>query len=210
MKDKTLPRTKIDFDMEFTGLHQRTSPISIGLVVEHRKASFYAEFTDYKKSQVNAWLRKHVINNLVLTADDDFDETALLNGAYGAQNVNVRGTHAEITSALLMWLASVHEQFGAIEFWSDCLSYDWVLLAELIADMSEGYPQLPEGVFYLPFDIFPLFRAVGVDPDITREDFAPADEMLARIARKHNALWDAMTIQRCREELEVLMGGDRP
>jgi hypothetical protein len=41
-----MSKTKIFFDTEFTGLHQGTTLISIGLISECGK-TFYAEFTDY-------------------------------------------------------------------------------------------------------------------------------------------------------------------
>jgi hypothetical protein len=56
---------KIFFDTEFTGLHKNTTLISIGLISEDGK-TFYAEFTDYDKSQVDSWLQENVINNLVM------------------------------------------------------------------------------------------------------------------------------------------------
>ena len=56
---------KIFFDTEFTGLHQNTTLISIGLISECGK-TFYAEFTDYDKSQIDDWLQENVINNLIL------------------------------------------------------------------------------------------------------------------------------------------------
>lgn len=43
---------RIFFDTEFTGLHKDTSLISIGLVSENGQ-KFYAEITDYDKSQIN-------------------------------------------------------------------------------------------------------------------------------------------------------------
>ena len=45
-------KTKIFFDMEFTGLHQKTTLISIGLIAEDGR-TFYAEFNDYDKSQLD-------------------------------------------------------------------------------------------------------------------------------------------------------------
>lgn len=54
----------IYFDMEFTGLHQNTTPISIGLISECGKYSFYAEFTDFNQSQCDDWINKNVIDNL--------------------------------------------------------------------------------------------------------------------------------------------------
>ena len=50
-------------DSEFTGLHQNTTLISIGLVSECGK-TFYAEFNDYDFNQVDDWLKENVINNL--------------------------------------------------------------------------------------------------------------------------------------------------
>ena len=55
--------TKIFFDTEFTGLHQNTSLISIGLISEDGK-EFYAEVSDFDKTQVNEWLEENVIKNL--------------------------------------------------------------------------------------------------------------------------------------------------
>ena len=54
---------KLFFDTEFTGLHQHTTLISLGIVSEHGD-KFYAEFIDYDKNQVNEWIRENVINNL--------------------------------------------------------------------------------------------------------------------------------------------------
>ena len=54
---------KLFFDMEFTGLRQNTTPISIGIVSEDGKR-FYAEFTDYDESQCDDWIKENVIKKL--------------------------------------------------------------------------------------------------------------------------------------------------
>jgi hypothetical protein len=51
--------TKIFFDTEFTGLHQNTTLISIGLISECGK-EFYAELTDYDVTQIDDWLKQNV------------------------------------------------------------------------------------------------------------------------------------------------------
>lgn len=48
--------TKLFFDFEFTGLRQNTTPISLGVYAENGH-TFYAEFTDYDKDQIDDWLR---------------------------------------------------------------------------------------------------------------------------------------------------------
>lgn len=54
---------RIFFDMEFTGLHQRTSLISIGCVSEDGQ-HFYAELDDFDLSQVDDWIQENVIDHL--------------------------------------------------------------------------------------------------------------------------------------------------
>jgi hypothetical protein len=183
---------KIFFDTEFTGLHQKTTLISIGLISEDGK-TFYGEFIDYDKSQIDDWLQKNVINNLYLENKPQqiIDSPLIRKEKRLLDNVKWRGTSDEIKKYLELWLS----QFEKIEIWSDCLSYDWVLFNDLIADYSSGYPQLPKNINYIPFDICTLFKIKGIDPDINRENFANIE------TKKHNALEDAKVIKLCYEKL---------
>ena len=54
----------IYFDTEFTGLHQKTTLISIGLVADNG-ATFYAELSDYDRTQCDDWIKKNVIAKLL-------------------------------------------------------------------------------------------------------------------------------------------------
>ena len=60
MKNKN---TICTLDFEFTGLHIKTTPISIGLITDcgHK---FYAEFNDYDKTQCDDWITENVIKKL--------------------------------------------------------------------------------------------------------------------------------------------------
>jgi hypothetical protein len=162
--------TKLFFDTEFTGLHQNTTLVSIGIVSECGK-SFYAELTDYDKSQVDDWLQKNVIDNLLIPLDLGVDFFV--------------GDTEYIKGNLTQWLS----QFESVEFWSDCLSYDWVLFNQIFGHAFN----IPKNVCYIPFDICTLFKVNGVDPDINREEFAGISEG----SKKHNALWDAEVIKAC-------------
>ncbi len=133
---------KLFLDTEFTGLHQNTTLISIGIIAESG-ISFYAEFNDYDKSQVTPWIEQNVISHL----------------NYAGQQ-----PRAEIVEALKIWLA----QFEVIEIWSDCLAYDWVLFCELFG----GAMNLPKNIYYIPFDLCTLMLIVGINPDSNRETFA--------------------------------------
>lgn len=172
---------KIFFDTEFTGLHQNTTLISIGMVTENGE-KFYAEFTDYDKTQVDGWLKENVIDNLLLIPHG--------NNKYVADKFNgieVRGSTIEIKVELEKWLS----QFDKVEMWSDCLAYDWVLFCQLFGHAFN----IPKNVYYIPFDICTLMFAKGIDADINREEFAEVE------GTKHNALHDAEIIKLCYEKL---------
>ena len=174
---------KVFFDTEFTGLHQNTTLISIGMVTENGE-KFYAEFTDYDKTQVDSWLKENVIDNLLLIPHG--------NNKYVADKFNgieVRGSTIEIKVELEKWLS----QFDKVEIWSDCLAYDWVLFCQIFGNAFS----IPKNVYYIPFDICTLFKIKGIDPDINREEFANMKDG----SQKHNALWDAKVIKRCFELL---------
>lgn len=178
-------RTKIFFDTEFTGLHQNTTLISIGMVAETGE-KFYAEFTDYDKSQVDDWLRENVIEKLKFNK--------LPNDGYSfdwdLKNYQFKAAKLSIKERIEIWL----EQFGEVEMWSDCLSYDWVLFCQLFGHAFN----IPKNVYYIPFDICTLFKMRGIDPDINREQYAFNQ---AAHKDKHNALHDAEVIMECYKQL---------
>jgi hypothetical protein len=167
---------KVFFDTEFTGLHQNTTLISIGLIAETGEA-FYAELNDYDKNQIDNWLQINVIDNL----------TGLKGLAPDV--VFACGDSGHVCKELSSWLA----QFDSVEMWSDCLAYDWVLFNQLWGHAFN----IPKNVYYIPFDICTLFKIKNIDPDINRERFIewPDSE------NKHNALWDARVIKACYEKL---------
>src|ERR1035437_7527342 len=109
---------KIFLDTEFTGLHQKTTLISLATVAESGE-EFYAEFTDYDRTQINDWLNKNIISNLWITNNQTFDRSQ--NGTY------LKGDRITIKESLQRWLG----QFEGVEIWADVLAYDWVLFCEL-------------------------------------------------------------------------------
>lgn len=180
---------KCFLDLEFTGLHQHTTPISIGIVDEQGKM-FYAEFNDYDKDQVDEWIQANVINNLIMSDNDCYLRKSKYN------DVTMKGSKDAIASELSKWL----KQYDNVEIWSDCLAYDWVLFNQLFG----GAFKIPSNVYYIPFDICTLFKIKGVDPDINREEFAGhywSNPDTTTHHPKHNALWDAKIIKRCYDRL---------
>lgn len=168
---------KIFFDTEFTGLHQNTTLISIGLVAEDGR-TFYAEFTDYDKTQVDDWIQENVIKNLLFDNKICKDRKHLDNiDVWVVGNTNV------VKNDLENWLS----QFDKIEMWSDCLSYDWVLFNQLWGHAFN----IPGNIYYIPFDLCTLFKVKGIDPDINRESFCGVK------GNKHNSLHDAYVIKAC-------------
>ena len=207
---------KVFFDTEFTGLHQNTTLISIGLISENDD-TFYAEFNDYDKSQCDKWIKENVLSNLKLPAPEpDEDEYFVWSGgASKVKNVEMRGDSSKVAQYLNDWfqdilggpLSWVDYSDGEkpaeitepkIELWSDCLSYDFVLFNQLWGHAFN----IPKCVYYIPFDICTLFKIAGVDPDINRERFAGC----GLSNEKHNALWDAKVIKKCYYRLMLQYG----
>ncbi|MEZ2661424.1 3'-5' exoribonuclease domain-containing protein [Aneurinibacillus aneurinilyticus] len=171
---------KVFFDTEFTGLHKNTTLISIGLVAEDGR-TFYAESTEYDKSQIDEWIQKNVLDNLLLN-----DKRPHYNNV-DWDNVRMKDSLNQISIMLSQWLA----KFEKVEMWSDCLAYDWVLLCDLFGHAF----RIPKNVYYIPFDISTLFEAMSIDPDINREEYAGI------AGAKHNALHDALVIKACYEKI---------
>jgi len=157
---------RVYFDTEFTGLHKNTTLISIGMVAEDGQ-ELYLELDDYDRSQVDEWLKENVIVHL--RGGD-----CLVGTKVAARRIKE-------------WLS----QFESVEIWSDCLAYDWVLFNNLFGHAFN----IPQNVYYIPFDICTLFKIKGIDPDINRELFT------ATAGMKHNALHDARVIKHCYDKL---------
>lgn len=184
---------KLFFDTEFTGLHQKTTLISIGMISEDGR-TFYAEISDYDKSQVDDWIRDNVIANLKFSepaeGENEYWMQSKVNAVmslHQAWNLELRETAAEVALNLQEWF----KQFDEVEIWSDCLSYDWVLFNQLFGHAFN----IPKNVYYIPFDICTLMKIKGVDPDINREEYSGIE------GDKHNALHDAKVIKACYERL---------
>lgn len=213
-----MQRTKLFFDTEFTGLHQNTTLISIGIIAETGQI-FYAELSDYDKSQIDEWLQKNVIDNLLMAEPKEGEQeyfsairhfdNPVGEDLYKSYSLQLRCDQKVLQVELGKWLA----QFEQVEMWSDCLSYDWVLFCQIFGHAFS----IPKNVFYIPFDICTLFYERGIDTDINRELFA-ADtnrELFSESGtplffdaegrveqQKHNALWDAKIIRECFAKLD--------
>lgn len=180
-------------DSEFSRLSRDGTFISLGIVAETGE-TFYAEFNDYNRSHIGEWHDKHVLAHLVLV-DGELNQKI--------SSYRIRGSSFKITQHLTLWLNALKYKWAVKQFhtWWDCPAYDWVFFVDLMANKVEGYPQLPSYLFYLPFDILPLFDFVGIDPDISREEFLMANDVELPQGIKHNALYDARVIKLCHEVL---------
>ena len=133
---------RVFFDTEFTGLHKNTTLMSIGLVDEDGR-TYYAELSDYNRTQVDPWLQENVIDNFT-------------------------GELTRSRQTLKLDLQEWFSEYESVEIWSDCLAYDWVLFNDIFG----GAFDIPKNIYYIPFDICTLMKVRGVDPDINREEYA--------------------------------------
>jgi hypothetical protein len=183
--------TKIFFDTEFTGLHQDTTLVSIALVSECGK-TFYAELTDYNKSQFDRCYPAGTLNNLILRKPTG-TEIYSVSYQYGEDNPRFCGSLHNLKYELSIWL----KQFKKVEMWSDCISYDWILFSKIWSNIFK----LPKKIHPIPFDICVLFKVKGMDTNIDREEYS---EIFVDYS-KPNTLLKAMTIRECYLKINKLV-----
>lgn len=175
---------KIFLDSEFTGLHKDTTLISIGLIAEDTR-SFYAEFDDYDKSQVDEWIEDNVIENLFKDKND----------GYKPADVVVYGNKDEISKALNEWLDDFDD---TIEWVSDVSHYDFVLLIDLLVGDALKLPKYISAVCHdINQDIAEYCGISEIDAfDYSREEFLldKFGRVMVIEGRKHNAIYDALVI----------------
>jgi hypothetical protein len=154
-------------DCEFTDLRQSAKFISLALITEDDRF-FYAEFNDYDETNLSDWVKFYVLGNLLMSppkpGEQEFFSMSRVDKdtpLTEKNSIQMRGNTVEITIALTEWL----EQFDQLEIWGDYPAYDWVLFCELFG----GSLNLPDKIYYIPFDLCTLLKLKGIDPDIGRE-----------------------------------------
>ena len=184
---------KLFFDMEFTGLHKETTPISLGIVSEDGK-KFYAEFTDYDESQCNDWITENVTSELLHDTEKWYG---------GIADRQIHGIKKIISYGLKDWL----QQFDGIQFVSDVCHYDFVLLIDLLTNGGTAL-DLPKNISAVCHDLnMDIARYFGVSDceafDMSREqimnDLCGKEDIVS--GDKHNSLYDAEVIRAIYKEI---------
>lgn len=169
--------TRIFLDSEFTGLTSNADLISLALYIDDT-CFFYSEFNDFDTQKLNPWVKDHVMIKLDFLETDELSEIS-------EKIVRMKGSKENIVEQMIIWL----KQFDVIEIWGDVPAYDWVLFCELFG----GAQNIPENIFYAPFDLATIFRLNNLikpvnnyNKDVSRFKYAGAE-----IKDQHHALEDA-------------------
>lgn len=193
---------KLYFDTEFTGLHKNTTLISIGLVAEDNRY-FYAEMTDYNRTQVDEWIQENVISKLKFKTPQKGEvhhKTGVKNkispmgiSTSWGYSIEMQGNQTMVREELTRWL----QQFDTVEWVGDCCHFDFVLLLDLLADHVF---EIPSHVSPTCYDINQALM-VYYDCDsqtafnFSREQLCEYIGANIPTEDKHNALYDAYVIQ---------------
>lgn len=147
--------------------------------------TFYGEFTDYDKNQVDEWIQKNVINNMLYTP--------MLHGCMGGKtNAVCVGDKKKIRQALEEWL----EQFNEVQLVSDVCHYDMVLFADIFGEAFSLPKNVSPCCYDINQDISKVLHCSMMDAfDVSREGLLETWAPEVKIeGNKHNALYDAMVI----------------
>jgi hypothetical protein len=173
---------KIFFDFEFTGLHKLTTPISFAMVAEDGR-SFYAEFTDFDKFQIDPYVQQNVLPKRIL---QDFNVGT--DYQPDSKEVLMKGDIDKIYTAVNKWLSEYKDE--GVQMWGDLLSYDWVLFINIFGNGQA----LPKFIDVIPLDLCTALKLCGEDPHTDRLLFAYGEERLETAKKsQNNALFDAQT-----------------
>ena len=180
------------FDTEFTGLHNGTTLISIGIVSETNE-TFYAEFTDYDESQCDKWIKDNVLSNLMYPSYETEEGYEDWKSAESS-GVAIYGSTKIIKKELIKWLKSFN---SPVEFVADVGYYDFMLLTDLLG-----------GALNLPSYVSPVYHDINQDLafalsceseneafDINREDYLEDVWNIKISGKKHTALHDALVLK---------------
>lgn len=126
MKIDLIP-IKLFFSLTKTGEHRNTTPITIGIVSECGKFSFYGEFTDFDRGDNMALVQETILPLLKFTKLDD--ENVEHSGQ--STNMTVSGNRQYISAKLQEWIHTIYSE-DLVDFWGDSLTYDWLILSELL------------------------------------------------------------------------------
>lgn len=173
---------RIFFDTEFTGLHKNTTLISIGCVDENGR-TFYAEFNDYDKSQVNDWLEENVFKHLLF---NDYTH----HYDYSNGSMWVKGDRKYVRTLFTTWLSN----YDKVQMVSDVCHYDMVLLINIFGTAFD-LPNINPSCHDINQDIakyYDVDEAIAFDK--SREGIL-SENGVAVEGDKHNALYDAKVIK---------------
>lgn len=171
---------KVFFDAEFTGEHQFSSLVSIGMVGENTE-SCYICFNGYEKNQVTVWLKENVLKDI--THEKKF-------------------SYQEGFNLIKKWLEN-YSNGELVSLVSMGKTLDLVLFFQL---WHLDYPEKKyfHNLYCLPhylnhskhYDLATLMMATNIDPDIDRETIVTIKEKHNR----HNALYDAKIVKKVYEK----------
>lgn len=179
---------KIFFDTEFTGLHKNTTLISIGLIDENNR-SFYAEFTDYDKSQCDDWIKEHVIDNLLYKHFDKEGEPNTTS-IFCDQTLS-KGTKKYIKDQLEEWLLP----YDKVELVSDVCHYDMVLFIDIFGTAWDLPRSINPACHDINQDIGRYYELTETEVfDYSREQILDNCDIKIE-GYKHNSLYDAKVIK---------------
>lgn len=172
---------KIFFDCEFTGLHKGTTLISIGMISENGK-KFYAELSDYDRSQVNDWINKNVLAYRWYHSG---------RFSWDIPHYYIYGDKINVRHELKKYLS----QFDTVELVSDCSHYDMMLFIDLFGTAFDLPSNVCPACYDLNQDIAKFHQVDGYTAfDISREEILSNNGIEIK-GDKHNALYDAEVIR---------------
>jgi len=147
-----MEKLKLFFDCEFTSLSPDGQLISLGIVseeirtvvqvgkgtasdiIDNLSKSFYAEFVDFQIERCDDWVKENVVGKLSFKIPND-NKGAHSFTPKGHNFTKCIGNTSQIKNWLSVWLTQFKDY--EITFVTDCGTYDWYWLVQLLAEWEQ-------------------------------------------------------------------------
>lgn len=178
-------KTLCFFDTEFTGLKKSTNLLSIGLIMENGQR-FYAEITDYPTIDIEPWIKENVISKMKFNGESNIHNVS------SDGSIEMKSTFRVVRASLNTWLKQ-YSEIG-IQFVSDCITYDHMLIIDLISGHALKMPEFISSYCHdINQDISRFYNISDEEAfDIDRNKICNREHEADGV---HNALVDAIHIK---------------
>lgn len=185
----------IYFDTEFTGLHQDTHLLSIGMIDENHRVLYVEKMiTEKEVSQITEWIHRNVIHNFEQYNFALHEQLMYYKSSRDARThvVRTNASDEELKDAMEEYL----KPYSDVQLVSDVCHYDMVLFIDIFGTAFDLPKNVNASCHDINQDIASYYHITEREAfDRSREEILSDLGKSVPLIGKHNSLYDAFVIK---------------